>query len=257
MAILKTAAEIEIMTEGGRRLAQILKTLKEGTQAGLTTNSLDELSFNLIKKSGAEPAFLGYRPPGSHRSYPKTLCVSINETVVHGLPSERLIMTGDLVKLDLGLKYRGFFLDSALTFCVGQVESLAKKLIAVTSQALTLAIKKAKPGQTLGDIGWAVQSCVQSQQFSIVEMLTGHGIGRALHEDPAVFNLGRPQGGEELVAGMVLAIEPMVSASPPPSGGKVKEMPDGSFITRDGSLSAHFEHTVAITEHGPRILTQI
>lgn len=257
MAILKSASEIEIMAEGGRILATVLKRIRTETRVGVTTKHLDQLGYRLIKESGALPAFLGYRSAGSRKPYPASLCVSINEVVVHGQPSETEIKDGDLVKLDLGLKYRGFYLDSAITVSVGKISSKASKLISVTKKALELAIREAKPGKTLGHIGHAVQNCVEKSGFSVVRSLTGHGIGRGLHEDPSIFNFGKPGTGDEVVSGMVLAIEPMVAMSEPPEGGKIRQLPDDSFAIADGSLSAHFEHTVAITEKGPWILTII
>ncbi len=256
MHTLKSAAEIEIMAEGGRILAAVLKSVQSETRVGVTTKHLDTLSRELIKKSGALPAFLGYRSVGSKKPFPATLCISINEVVVHGLPSKREIKEGDIVKLDLGLKYRGFYLDSAVTVPVGKISSGANKLISVTKKALDLAIREAKPGKTLGHIGHAVQSYVEKNGFSVVRSLTGHGIGRGLHEDPSVFNFGKPGTGDEVVPGMVLAIEPMVAMSHPPEGGRIKQLSDDSFAIADGSLSAHFEHTVAITKNGPRVLTE-
>lgn len=257
MATLKSDAEIKIMAEGGRILAGILEVLKKETRAGITTNHLDELSLKLIKESGAKPAFLNYRAQGSLRPYPKTLCTSLNDVVVHGVPSDRLIQEGDLVKIDLGLIYQNFYLDSARTVYVGKPPKEIQKLIAVTEEALVLGIKSARVGKTLGDIGYAISTCATKNGFSIVGSLTGHGIGRHLHEDPTVFNFGRPGEGEELKEGMVLAIEPMISAGSTKKGSQVKEMPDGGFATADGSLSAHFENTVAITKKGPQVLTRI
>ncbi|TSC82020.1 MAG: methionyl aminopeptidase [Parcubacteria group bacterium Gr01-1014_20] len=255
MHTLKSASEIEIMAEGGRILATVLKRVRTETKVGVTTKHLDSLSRELIKESGALPAFLGYRSTGSKKPFPATLCVSINEVVVHGQPSKMEIKDGDIVKLDLGLRYRGFYLDSAITVPVGKVPAGASKLISVTKKALDLAIQEAKPGKTLGHIGHAVQSYVEKNEFSVVRSLTGHGIGRGLHEDPSVFNFGKPGTGDEIVVGMVLAIEPMVAMSHPPEGGRIKQLSDDSFAIADGSLSAHFEHTVAVTRYGPRILT--
>lgn len=257
MATLKSAQEIEIMAEGGQILARILEVLKKEVRPGLTTNYLDELSFRLIKESGAEPAFLNYRASGSSRPYPKTLCASLNEVVVHGIPSERILKEGDLLKLDLGLVYQGFYLDAARTVYLGSIPKEVARFITATEEALGLGIKSARIGKTLGDIGHAIFSHVSKSGFSIVSSLTGHGIGHGLHEDPAVFNFGRPGEGEELKEGMVLAIEPMTSVAESKKSTPVKEMKDGSFLTVDGSLSAHFENTVAITRQGPRVLTKI
>ncbi|MEK9173398.1 MAG: type I methionyl aminopeptidase [Patescibacteria group bacterium] len=255
MHTLKSASEVEIMAEGGRILATVLKRVRAETKVGVTTKQLDSLSRELIKSSGALPAFLGYRSAGSKKPFPATLCISINEIIVHGQPSKREIKDGDIVKLDLGLRYRGFYLDSAITLPVGKVSAGASKLISVTKKALDLAIREARPGKTLGHIGYAVQRYVEKNKFSVVRSLTGHGIGRDLHEDPSVFNFGKPGTGDEIVVGMVLAIEPMVAMSNPPEGGRIKQLSDDSFAIADGSLSAHFEHTVAITRYGPRILT--
>ena len=257
MALIKTPAEIEIMAEGGRKLAKVISTLSNEVKAGVTTDYLDELSFKLIKEAGAIPAFLGYKPQGAKKPYPKTLCASVNDTVVHGLPSDYIIKDGDLIKIDLGLKWRGLYVDSAVTVGVGRISSLAKSLISVTKKSLDLAIQTAVVGKTLGDIGYAISSCVRKNKFSVVHSLTGHGIGSHLHEDPSVFNVGEPHKGLELMEGMVLAIEPMVSSSDLASGCPVRELSDGSFATRDGSLSAHFEHTIVITNGRPIILTQI
>ena len=251
MVSLKTAAEIETMAEGGRRLAGILKSLRGKVKVGIKTADLEKESVVLIRESGAEPAFLGYRPAGGRNAYPYSLCVSVNECVVHGQPSEYVIKEGDIVKLDLGLKYRGFYVDSAITVPVGNVSREASKLVEATKEALKKAIEKARIGNTTGDIGYVIEKIVSQSGFSIVKSLTGHGIGRELHEEPQFLNFGNPGEGMELKAGMVLAIEPMVAMG----SGKIKELKDESFATADGSLSAHFEHTVAVTESGPRILT--
>lgn len=286
MFFTKSPAEIEIMAEAGRRLGEILAKLQEEVRSGVRTDALDRKSFQLIREAGCEPAFLNYRPTWAKKSYPATLCVSVNDVIVHGVPSERIIKDGDIVKLDLGLKYKGLYVDAAITVFaslsrerplrlarldsrsarqvgdearsggVGSIDAEKKKLIAAARNALELGIKQALPGKTLGDIGYAIQKSVNSEHFSIIEGLTGHGIGRELHEEPVVYNFGRPEKGERLKAGMVIAIEPMISAAPPPGGGKIKQLEDESFATADGSLSAHFEHTVAITENGPRVLTR-
>ncbi|HUZ93087.1 MAG TPA: type I methionyl aminopeptidase [Candidatus Paceibacterota bacterium] len=253
MVTIKSPEEIEIMAEGGKRLARVLAALRKTVRPGITTKSLDALAETLIRGEGAEPAFLNYRPAGSRQAYPFALCASVNDTVVHGMPSEYVLRDGDLLKLDLGLRFKKFYLDSAVTVGVGSVSREAKKLMQVTEESLARAVKVAWPGKTTGDVGHAVESFVLKNKFSVVKTLVGHGIGRDLHEDPAVFNFGSPKSGEEIEAGMVLAIEPMVNAG---SGG-TKQARDDSFVTKDGSLSAHFEHTVAITEKGPRILTKI
>ncbi|MFA6354230.1 MAG: type I methionyl aminopeptidase [Candidatus Paceibacterota bacterium] len=257
MIELKTSEEIKIMAEGGRRLAEVLTRLKSEIIPGVTTKSLDKLSRELIRATGSTPAFLGYRPRGAKRAYPATICSSINDIVVHGLPKMEHLKEGDIISIDVGLKYKGFYLDAAFTAGVGEISAEAKKLISITEQTLREAIKETKPGKRLGDIGHAVQSLAEKNNFSVVRSLTGHGIGRQLHEDPNVFNFGRPKSGEPLEIGMVIAIEPMLSAAPPPDGGKIRTLSDDSFATLNGSLAAHFEHTVAITKKGPQILTKI
>ena len=257
MAILKTSAEIELMAEGGRRLAKILATLKNEVKPGLRTRTLEEITLKLIRETKAEPAFLNYQPTASSKPYPAALCVSVNDTVVHGLPSNYVLKEGDLVKLDLGLKYKGFYVDAALTVGLEKISEKARRLLQVTERALELAVSRSYPGKRLGDIGQVIQNFVERNKFSIIKTLTGHGVGRSLHEEPTVLNFGSMGSGAKLEVGMVLAIEPMVSMSPPPKGEKVLQREDDSFVTRDGSLSAHFEHTVAITEAGPRILTKI
>ncbi len=263
MIFLKSPAEIEIMAEAGRRLGEILAKLQEEVRSGVRTDILDSKSFQLIREAGCEPAFLNYRPAWAKKPYPATLCVSVNDVVVHGVPSERIIKDGDIVKLDLGLKYKGLYVDAAITVLasssrersggVGDIDAEKKKLIAAAKNALEAGIKQAMPGKTLGDIGYTIEKFVRSEHFSIVEGLTGHGVGWELHEEPVVFNFGSPGKGERLKVGMVIAIEPMISAG----SGKVIQLEDESFATADGSYTAHFEHTVAVTENGPRVLTRI
>ena len=250
---IKTPAEIETMAEGGKRLAEVLRALESAAREGVKTIQLDRLAYQMIHKLGAKPAFLHYRPVGAHTAYPYTLCASVNETVVHGQPSEYAIQDGDLVKLDLGLIYKGWYLDSAITVAVGSAtqDREIKKLIAATREALAAGIEEAYIGKTLGDIGAAIGSVAKRNKVGIAEGLIGHGIGRELHEDPAVFNFGKRGDGEPLELGMVLAIEPMFAAG----DGATKTRKDDSYITADGSFASHFEHTVAITKEGPRILT--
>lgn len=253
MITIKSLAEIEVMSEAGKRLAQILEILRSEVRPGITTNYLDKRSEEMIRSMGAEPAFLGYKPSGAKKAYPATICVSINDVVVHGTPSEYIIKDLDLVKLDLGLIFHKFYVDSAVTVPLGKVSEEARKLTETTKRALDRAIEAARPGNTLGDIGSAVEQVVSKTNFSIVKSLTGHGIGRKLHEDPYVFNTGKPGEGEKLEVGMVLALEPMLAIGT----DKVKQLNDDGYATADGSLAAHFEHTVAITERGPRVLTRI
>jgi methionyl aminopeptidase len=252
MLTLKSPEEIEVMAEGGRRLAAVLRHLTKETRAGITTKSLDRIAYQLIHQSGAKPNFLHYRPAGAVRSYPYTLCSSLNSVVVHGQPSDYVIKVGDLVKLDLGLSYKGFNLDAATTIAVGTVGKDAERLIAATRDALRAAIAEAKIGKTLGDIGFVIGRVAKKNKCAVADGLTGHGIGRALHEDPTVWNVGERGEGEELREGMVLAIEPMFALG----GAALKQLRDESWGTADASLAAHFEHTVAITKGGPCILTE-
>lgn len=251
MIELKTTAEIETMAEGGKRLAEVLRTLAEAAREGVTTKQLDRLAYQTIHKLGAKPAFLHYKPAGARRAYPYTLCASLNEVVVHGQPSDRVLVDGDILKLDLGLIYKGFNLDSAVTVGIGKISRQAKQLIEATRAALDAGINEAYLGNTLGDIGAAIGAVAKKHKLGIAEGLIGHGIGRALHEDPAVFNFGKRGDGEPLEVGMVLAIEPMFTAG----DGATVARDDDSYASRDGSPAAHFEHTVAVTPRGPRVLT--
>lgn len=252
MIHIKNEEEIKIMREAGKRLAAVLEELKSFPEVGMPTLEIDALARKLIEKNGDKPAFLGYKPYGAAKAYPYTTCISINETVVHGLPSDYILKSGDLLKIDLGLIYKNYYSDMAITLPMGEISAEAKKLIAITEEALYLGIKAAEAGKHLGDIGFAIHSRVKTAGFSIVDSLTGHGIGKKLHEDPYVFNFGNIGEGERLVPGMVLALEPMTSLG----GSAVRQYADDSFVTADKSLSAHFEHTVLVAEDGPEILTR-
>jgi len=254
MIKLKTKEEIEIMHEGGKRHAEILHELAKLCKPGTSTLILEEEALRLIKEGGDKPAFLGYTPVGAKRAFPAALCVSINDEIVHGIPNEaeRIINDGDVVSIDLGLIHKGLITDSAITVAVGAVDDESRRLINYTKQALEAGISKAKPGNTVGDIGQAISEVVQQTKFSLAEDLAGHGVGYKVHEDPFVPNFGVSGDGEKLVAGMVIAIEPMLNIGK----GAIKLSKDGYTIkTKDGSRSAHFEHTVAITEKGNIILT--
>ncbi len=247
MITLKTQEEIKIISEGGKILAKVLKEIEKMVKPGITTLELDRAAEALILSAHSLPAFKGYD------GFPYSLCVSINENIVHGLPSNYILKEGDLLKLDLGVLYKGYNTDMAVTFAVGKVSFEAKRLIDVTKKSLRLAIKKAKIGNTTGDIGNTVQRFVEDQGFGVVRDLCGHGIGKNLHEEPKVPNFGKRETGEKLIEGMVIAIEPMVTMG----DYNLKKSSDGyGYATKDGSLSAHFEHTIVITEKGPRILTQ-
>lgn len=251
MFSIKTSEEIAIMAEGGAILRRVATTLAETAKEGVRLKELDVLAKKLMEDAGGTPAFLNYKPAWAAKPYKASICASVNDVIVHGIPGKYALKSGDVLKLDLGLKYRDFHTDTAVTVGIGTISDEAKRLIAVTRDALLLALDQCVIGNTVGDIGFAVHSYVRKNGFHVAKGLTGHGIGRALHEDPVVLNEGKPKTGMRLVRGMALAIEPMVCAG----NGGVKELDDESFTTMDGGLSAHFEHTIAITEDGPRILT--
>ncbi|MGB4337754.1 MAG: type I methionyl aminopeptidase [Bacillota bacterium] len=246
MIVFKSPAEIELMRRAGFVVWQALERVGQAIRPGITTLELDAIAEETIRAAGAEPSFKGYH------GYPASICVSVNEQVIHGIPGDRKLAEGDIVSVDVGAVLDGYHGDSARTFAVGAVSSLARKLMRVTEECLMAAIEVARVGMTLGDIGYAVQSHAESNGFSVVRDFVGHGIGRHMHEDPAVPNYGRPGQGRRLRPGMVLAIEPMVNAG---SHGVEVLSDNWTAVTRDGSLSAHFEHTVAITENGPVVLT--
>lgn len=248
MIPIKSPEEIQIMAEGGKILAKIMRELEKRVKPGITTKDLDGLAESLVLKSGGKCSFKGYE------GFPNCLCTSINGEIVHGIPSERVLRDGDILKLDLGYFYKGFHTDMAITFPVGRVSFEAQRLIRVTKKVLKLAIKKARPGNTFGDIGNTIQRYVESQGFNVVRELCGHGIGKELHEEPQVLNYGKRHSGEEIKEGMVFCLEPMVTIG----DWKIKKSKDGyGFETADGSLSAHFEHTIAVTKNGTKILTVI
>jgi len=248
MIILKSKREIEKMAIACRIVAEVLWEIVHAAQSGITTLELDALAEQGIKLRGGIPAFKGYR------GFPSTLCVSINEQVVHGIPSRRRLRTGDIVGLDLGAKWEGYYGDAAVTVPVGKVSMEAEGLIAVAREALAIGIKQVEPGKHLSDISHAIQHYAEERQYSVVRDFVGHGIGTALHEAPQVPNFGPPGRGPRLKPGMILAIEPMVNLG----GADVEILNDGwTVITSDGRLSAHFEHTVAILDEGPKVLTAL
>lgn len=249
MIILKTPAEIAVMAEASRVVAEALAIVKKAVCPGISTEELDRIAEEAIRSRGAVPAFKGYR------NYPKTLCASVNEQVVHGIPSKRKLKEGDIIGLDLGAIVGGFYGDSAVTVAVGRISGETVKLVQVTEEALYLGIKQAVVGNRLTDISNAVQQHVESAGFSVVTEFVGHGIGRQLHEEPQVPNYGKPGQGPRLQPGMVLAIEPMVNMG----RSAVRVLEDRwTAVTVDGSLSAHFEHTIAVQSSGaPRILSQL
>ncbi|AKJ03125.1 type I methionyl aminopeptidase [Archangium gephyra] len=245
---IKSREEIALMREAGRIVSEILDELEKAVAPGVTTWDLDALSEKLIYQKGARPAFKGYH------GFPACLCASVNDEVVHGIPSKRRkLREGDLMKLDFGVVYRGFFGDSARTVPVGKVSSEAQALVNTTREALHKGIQAMVAGNRLGDIGHAVQRHVEARGFSVVRLFSGHGIGRHLHEEPDVPNYGQPGSGLKLRPGMVLAVEPMVNQGT----DEVMVLEDQwTAVTRDSKLSAHFEHTVLITEGGPEVLTR-
>jgi methionyl aminopeptidase len=244
--VCKSPSEIEKMRAANALVAGVLAELAAMVAPGVTTRDLDEVAERLVREGGAEPAFKGYR------GYPATLCASVNEQVVHGIPSSRRLVDSDILSLDMGVKLNGFFGDSAVTVPVGDITEDAQRLLTVTQEALEHGIAQVRVGNRISDIGHAIQLHVESHGFSVVREFVGHGIGAALHEEPQIANYGEPGRGPRMAEGMVLAIEPMVNMGRP----AVKVLADGwTAVTRDGSLSAHFEHTVAVTRQGPLILT--
>jgi methionyl aminopeptidase len=246
MIQIKSNREIEILRKSNRIVAEVLLYLKDMVKSGRTGRDLDEAAERMIRQMGAVPAIKGYR------GYPASVCVSINEQVVHGIPDSRAFAEGDIVSLDLGAVYEGYVGDAALTVPVGDVDEESQRLLAVTEQALMEGIQQARRGNRLFDISHAIQSYVEEHGFSVVRDFTGHGIGREMHEDPQIPNFGTPGTGDRLKEGMVFALEPMVNAG----DWRVRVLGDGwTVITADGKRSAHFEHSIAITEAEPLILS--
>lgn len=252
--IIKNDTERENLIEGGRRLAAVLLALRARVAPGVTAEELDDLAEQMIREGGDEPCFLGYTPEGGTRPYPATLCVSINDEVVHGIPNEskRVLKEGDIVGLDLGLAHEGIIVDAAITVPVGSVDEESKRLLQATETALAAGISAAIPGNHVGDIGSAIQKEIERAGFSVVKELGGHGVGDRVHEEPFIPNYGRKGHGPVLLEGMVLALEPISSAGK----ASVTLAPDGyTFRTKDGSRSAHFEHTILLEATGARIMT--
>jgi methionyl aminopeptidase len=248
MIILKSKSEIEKMAMACQIVAEVLQELVRVVRPGLTTLELDALAERSIHTRGGVPAFKGYR------GFPNTLCVALNEQVVHGIPSKRRLRAGDIIGLDLGAKWEGYYGDAAVTVPVGQIPSITECLLTTAREALYMGIKEVSPGKHLSDISHAIQRYAETRGYSVVRAFVGHGIGTALHEEPQVPNFGPPGRGPRLKAGMVLAIEPMVNIG----DADVEILDDGwTVVTADGQLSAHFEHTVAITDEGPQILTAL
>lgn len=248
MIVLKSDDEIKRMADTCRIVAEVLEDIKAQVVPGVTTGELDRRVESSIRSRGGRPAFKGYR------GYPASVCTSVNEQVVHGIPGSVRLREGDIISLDIGVQYKGFYGDSAITLPVGAVTSQAEKLLAVSERALEEGLEQCHAGNRLSDVSAAIQRCVEAEGFSIVRSFVGHGIGRSLHEEPQIPNFGKPGEGPELVPGMTLAIEPMVNAG----SWEVEILDDGwTAVTKDRSLSAHFEHTVAITKNGLNILTKL
>jgi methionyl aminopeptidase len=248
MILLKSPQEIARMEKANRIVAEILEGIKELIRPGVETRELDEAAEEYCRRRGVEPAFKGYR------GYPRSICVSVNEEVVHGIPGARRLKAGDLVSLDFGVKYDGYYGDAALTVAVGEVDPQARLLLKATEEALYAGIDRFRVGGRLSDISHAVQTVVEKQGFAVIREFVGHGIGRSLHEDPQIPNFGPAGRGPLLQVGMTLAIEPMTSAG----SWQVKILSDGwTAVTEDGARSAHFEHTVALTETGVLILSRL
>jgi len=246
MITIKSEKEIGIMRQGGKILARIMEELKNKVEIGITTKELDRAADALVFKSGAKPAFKG------HDGFPATLCTSVNHVIVHQVPSDYKLKNGDIISLDMGIIYKGLFSDMAITVPVGEIDINTKKLIDVTKNSLIKGIKTIKPGRHIGDIGFNVQKYIEKSGFNVVRDLCGHGIGKNLHEDPQILNYSNKGEGDEIKKGMVLCIEPMASIG----DSRIRKFSDGfGWQTKDSSLSAHFEHTVAVNENGYEILT--
>ncbi len=246
MILIKSEKDLQMLRRSGQILSAVMRKVQKSVRAGITTLDIDRLSEELILKENALAAFKGYK------GFPATACVSVNEEIVHGIPEARVLLEGDIVSIDLGVNYQGYFSDMAITLPVGRVDEDKKRLIEVTRKALDIGIKQAHPGNYLSDISHSIQSFVEDQGFSVVRQFVGHGIGTALHEEPEIPNFGAAHLGPLLKSGMVLAIEPMVNI------GKWECLiarNGWTAVTKDGLASAHFEHTVAVTDKGPVILT--
>jgi methionyl aminopeptidase len=252
--IIKSPKEIEIIRQGGKILAKVLSQTAKLIKPGISTYELDQYAKKLILQNGGTPSFLNYKPKGAKKAYPASLCVSINDEIVHGIPAKNIILKeGDIISIDLGLKYKGLFTDHAITCPVGKISEKNKKLIDDTQKALEIGIWAAHGGATVGDIGYAIEQFV-GNKYGIVRELAGHGVGKHIHEDPYIPNYGKKGQGERLIPGMIIAIEPMLNIG----SGDIVSLDDGYTIkTKDGSFSAHFEHTILITEGDAEILTVV
>lgn len=256
---LKTSKQIDMLHQAGRIVADTFDVLREQVKPGVTTAELDAIAEDYIRSRGAEPIYKGYggahkrRNQSPRKPFPASICSSVNDVICHGIPNKKeRLRGGDIIGIDIGVRYQGWVGDSCVTFAVGQVAPRVQKLLDVTERCLELGIEQARIGNTVGDIGAAIQSYAESHGFSVVEEYTGHGVGRSLHEEPTVSHRGKPHSGRRLINGMVFTIEPMINMG----GSKTRQDKDGWTVrTKDGSLSAQFEHQIAITEDGPRVLT--
>jgi methionyl aminopeptidase len=246
-------SDIEGLKEAGRRFGVILEKVADAAKAGVTTGELDALSEKLILDGGDTPSFKGYSPDGASYPYPASCCISVNDEVVHGIPGDRVLKDGDVVKLDLGLTHEGYIMDSAITVAIGTVSKEIHALMDTTQAALEAGIAAARPGARIGDISHAIEQTYKGTKFSIVKVLGGHAVGREVHEEPFISNFGHPGTGEEIVAGMVLALEPIATLG---KGAVYMEDDDYTYTTRDGSIAAHFEHTILVGEEETIVLTR-
>lgn len=255
MALIKTEKEIQLLRQGGRILARVLDNLVKAVQPGISTQDLEDIAQKVIRASGAEPAFPGYQIDKSVPPFPAALCTSINNEIVHGIPKKnRILKEGDIIGLDLGIKYKGLYTDAAVTVAVGEISPKAQGLIDAAAEALDAGIAAVRPGNTIGNVAYAIQSVARKYGFSVVRDLVGHGVGHAIHEKPYVPNYGKRGTLEALKTGMVLAIEPMFTSG----DWRIKFLEDGwTVVTADGSIAAHFEHTVVVTNYGHLVLTVI
>lgn len=257
MITIKTKEDIQILREGGKRHAEILQILKKMVKPGVTAREIDDEAYRLIIEGGDTPAFLNYKPSGAKRPFPASLCISINDEVVHGIPNEKekVLKEGDIISIDLGLVHKGLITDSAITVAVGDISPELTKLLEVTENALMAGIKAAKGGKKVGDIGVAIERVGLAGGYGIVEELAGHGVGYKVHEDPYIPNFGKAGVGEVLKPGMVIAIEPMFNLG---SRYIILDKEDGyTYRTKDGKASAHFEHTILITKGEAEVLTVV
>lgn len=252
MISIKTDDEIAAIAQGGAILAAIIRSCADRAKPGVSLLALEKIARKMCDDYGVRPAFLGYRPDGAEKPYPAALCLSVNDVVVHGVPTDRVLRRGDVLKIDMGVIYRGLYTDAATTVCLGPIAPSTRRLVASTRAALEAGIAAAQIGAMVGDIGYAIDRRARKDGFFVLRGLTGHGVGYELHEDPVIFNYGKRHTGPKLKRGMVIAIEPMLSISSP----DIIQNSDESYSSADRSMAAHFEHTIAIMENGPVVMTR-